>query len=189
MKSIFLLILTVLLVSVNVCSASDLKEGFLGTRWAQSADSLVGFSKVRENGKTSYYINPGRVYEINGRMVPHVVYGFFEGHLFGIYIRIDDDELFADVKDHLLSKYGTPAMKMEMKRELKTLQWKYDLIKIKLKSNPGGGPMKLAIYFTPLSKKINEELQEKFYDRSFKLFPIDKDRRPETYPSIPLLNF
>ncbi|MDP2647369.1 MAG: hypothetical protein Q8P24_20765 [Desulfobacterales bacterium] len=49
--------------------------------------------------------------------------------------------------------------------------------------------MKLAVYFKPLSEQLNESQEEDLYDKSWTLFPVDKNDRPQRLPSIPLLIF
>ncbi len=183
------LAILVLLLFGGVAAGADLKEGFLGHRWGAEISQLPDFSKIRENESVSFYVQPGRVHVINNTEVPHVVYGFHEGRLFAVYVRIDSDELFNDIKSYMISKYGNPSTTLAMKSEQKTYRWKYDPVKMKLKYSQKKDQMKLAVYYTPISSKVNEEQQENFYDQSFRFFPIDKDRKPETLPSIPLLQF
>ena len=115
----------------------------------------------------------------------------------------DGQEALDKVKDHFLNPRNVGEIKnadgvgtvgnptcgdvMTVYIEVKTDKIKN--IKMKLKMNEKSGHMKLAFYYTPLSVKINEIRQEEFYDNSFKLFPVDKNRKPETLPSIPLLRF
>jgi nitrate reductase beta subunit len=84
------------------------------------------------------------------------------------------------------SKYGIPEQTKQLKGEQTIYRWKYKDTKIKLKLNSSENTMKLAFYYTPLSKKVNEAQQEKFQKKSFKFFPIDKNKTPEF---MPLLQF
>ena len=189
MKTVSFSIMLIFLLGGSVAFSADLKDGFLGIQWGADASGLSNFSKVRENGNVSYYINPGQVYVINNIKVPHVVFGFYEGQFFAVYIKIDNIEVFSEMKGYMENKYGNPSTSIAMKSELKTYKWKYKKTKMKLKYYEKSGYMKLAFYYQPLSRKVNEENQEEFYDKSFRLFPIDKNRKPETLPSIPLLRF
>lgn len=189
MKAISFTIILIFFLGSSVGYPADLKDGFLGIQWGTNASSLSNFSKVRENGKVSYYINPNQVHVINNFKISHVVYGFYEDQFFAVYIKIDNIEVFSDMKSYMTTKYGNPSTSVAMKSELKTFKWKYEKTKMKLKYYEKSGYMKLAFYYKPLSQKINEESQEKFHDKSFRLFPIDKNDKPETLPSIPLLRF
>jgi hypothetical protein len=46
--------------------------------------------------------------------------------------------------------------------------------------------MKLGIYYTPISRLVNESLQERYNETAFKLLPKDK---PITPAHVPLLEF
>ena len=189
MKILLHMMLIILLLTGSIAFGSDLKDGFLGKRWGAEAGDLTGFTKIRDNGTVSFYVQPEEVHVINNTKVPHVVYGFFSGRLFAVYVRIDSDELFNEIKSYMISKYGNPSTTLALKSEQKTYRWKYKKIKMKLKFSQKKEQMKLAVYYTPISNKVNEDQQESFHDEAFRFFPIDKDRKPETLPSIPLLRF
>jgi hypothetical protein len=58
-----------------------------------------------------------------------------------------------------------------------TYQWKSKKTKIKLKTYEDRNDMKLALYYTPLSRRVNESQQEAFAENfSNPTFPLD-DRR------------
>jgi hypothetical protein len=61
----------------------------------------------------------------------------------------------------------------------RTYQWKAKNTKIKLKTYEDRNNMKMALYYTPVSKQVNEAQQEAFHE-SFTnpIFPLD-DRRME----------
>lgn len=176
-------------LSCGIVHSADLKDGFMETPWGSEVKNLVNFSKVKANGNVSYYVNPSRVFEFKENKIQNVIYGFYNEQFFAVYIKIDKIELFGEVKNYMTTKYGEPAQKMSMKSGLKTYRWKYKNVKMKLKENQKDGNVKLAFYYTPLSSKINEDRQEIFVEKSVKWFPIDKERPPETLPSIPLLRF
>ena len=189
MRKLALAVIFAVLLCSGTVDAADLKDGFLGVKWGTHASSLSMFSKVRENGDVTFYLNPTEVHVINNIEIPHVVYGFYLDQLFAVYIRIDTIEVFNEIKAHMTSKYGTPSKTVEMKNKQETYKWKYKKIKMKLKLNAKAGNMKLAFYFTPLSNKVNQGQQDQFYEKSFRLFPIDKEHKPTMLPSIPLLHF
>jgi hypothetical protein len=189
MKKLMLAVIFVFILYSGAVLAADLNDEFLGVKWGTRASSLSKFSKVRENRDVTYHVNPTEVHVINDIKIPHVVYGFYLDQLFAVYIRIDTIEVYNEIKTHMISKYGIPSSTVEMKNKQETHKWKYQKVKMKLKLNAKAGNMKLAFYFTPLSNKVNQGQQEKFYEKSFRLFPIDKENKPTTLPSIPLLRF
>jgi len=189
MRYRFLLFTLVFLQMGSPAYCADLKDGFLGLKWGTHAADLTGFSKLREHGKVTYYVNPDRVHILKDFEVSQVIYGFYAHQFFSVYIRIDRIDMFAEVKNYMTEKYGDPSVTLSMKNELKVYRWKYKKTKMKLKYYEKSGYMKLAFYYTPISQKVNEELQEQFYDQSIRFFPIDKDHKPRSLPSIPLLQF
>jgi len=189
MRYRFILFILVFLQMGGLGYSADLKDGFLGMNWKTHAADLSGFSKIREDGKVSYYIKPDQVHIIQDFEVSQVVYGFYEHQFFSVYVKIDRIDVFSEIKNYMTQKYGNPSVTLAVKSELKTYRWKYKKTKIKLKYYEKSGYMKLAFYYTPLSGKVNEENLEKLYDDTPRFFPIDKDRKPQSLPSIPLLQF
>jgi hypothetical protein len=65
---------------------------------------------------------------------------------------------------------GSPAQQT-------TYQWKSKETKIKLKTYENRDSMKLALYYTPLSRQVNEAQQEAFAENfNNPLFPLDERR-------------
>jgi hypothetical protein len=61
-----------------------------------------------------------------------------------------------------------------MPAEQTIYQWKRETTKIKLKIYENRNNMKMAFYYTPLSRKVNEGQQEAFYENfSRPRFPLD----------------
>jgi hypothetical protein len=76
--------------------------------------------------------------------------------------------------------YGLPKIKRAMPAEQTTYQWKHKKIKIKLKTYENRNNMKLAFYYTPFSRQVNESQQETFQE-NFKRprFPLDDQKRQD----------
>lgn len=189
MKIIVICPVLVLLLICSAAQGADLKDGFMQTRWGTAAADLAQFSKVRQNDEVAYYVNPSQLFEFDGNKIEDVIYGFYRNQFFAVYVKVDKIELFGRMKDYMTTKYGNPSQKVSMKTGLTVYKWKYEKVKMKLKASKKDGQMKLAIYYTPLSNKINEDQQEIFVDQSVKWFPVDRKRPPENLPSIPLLRF
>lgn len=174
----------------SVAGAMDLEEGFMGRLWASEISDQEGMTRLYATKAVAYYISPDEVYAIGDVPVPGVIYGFYYGKLFAVYIEVDTLEAYSDLRQYLQSNYGLPDKGAYMKSGLTVDKWKHKDIKIKLKSNEGTGKKKLAFYYTPLSEKLNEQELEAFerirVEKSRRLFPIDKDERPAM---IPLLRF
>ena len=174
------------LVCSGTLSAADLQDGIFGLQWRENLSQRDAFSKLRSSTHVDYYMKTGEVYSINDVAVSSVVYGSYADQFFAVYIKIETIEVFDDIRRYMKSRYGIPDKTEKLKNEQTEYRWKYKDIKIKLKLDEKENKMKLAFYYQPLSKKINEEQEEKFRSESLKLFPIDKKKKPEM---MPLLQF
>ena len=170
-------LLAVFLMSSGSLYAADLKDGFFDIQWRTDLSQTAGFKKVRENLNVSYFINPKLVYTINDIRIADVVYGSYANQFFAVYINIETIEVFAQLRRHMNRNYGLPKITRAMPAEQTTYQWKHKKIKIKLKTYENKNNMKMAFYYTPFSRKVNESQQEAFHE-NFRspIFPLD-DRR------------
>ena len=184
--SIWISIFFIFLATVGKIHAADLQEGFSGIKWGTNISDLSHFSKLGSKGRVSYYANPDQIHTIYEIDIPHVIYGFYDNKFFAVYIGIDKFEIYSQLKSHLASKYGNPDTTLTMRNEDTIYKWKYEQIKIKLKLRGRDNTMKLAFYYKPLSKEVNEIELEEFQDKSFRLFPVGKDKKWER---IPLFEF
>lgn len=175
-----------LLICVSGIHAADLKDEIFGLKWGTHLSGLNGFSKIWSRGNVDFYRKPGEVRTINDVEVNDIIYGFTDGQFFAVYIKIDSIDVFEDFRRYMKSKYGIPQKTMDVKNDLTVYRWKNNDVKTKLKIYEKINTMKLAFYYTPLSDKVNEELQEDLQKESFRFLPIEKDKRPD---SMPLLEF
>jgi hypothetical protein len=177
-KPIYLIfLLAVLLMSTGNLSAADLKDGFFDIQWKTNLSQMVGFKKVGENLNVSYFTKPKRVYTINDISITDVVYGSYADQFFSVYINIETIEVFTQLRRHMNRNYGLPRIAKKMPAEQTTYQWKHKKTKIKLKIYENRNNMKLAFYYTPLSRQVNESQQEAFHE-NFRspMFPLDNSR-------------
>jgi hypothetical protein len=177
-KPIYLIfLLAVLLMNTDSLYAHDLKDGFFDIQWKTNLSQTAGFKKVAENLNVSYFTNPKQVYSINDIKIPDVVYGSYANQFFAVYINIETIEVFTQLRRHMNRNYGLPGITKTMPAEQTTYQWKHKKTKIKLKLYENSNNMKMAFYYTPLSRQVNESQQEAFHEnfRSPR-FPLD-DRR------------
>jgi hypothetical protein len=177
-RSIHLIFLTaVFLMSTGSLNAADLKKGFFDIQWKANLSQMAGFEKVGENLNVSYFINPKRVFTINDIKFQDVVYGSYANQFFAVYINIDNIEVFAQLRRHMNRNYGVPKITRRMSAGQTTHRWKHEKTKIKLKTYENKNNMKLAFYYIPLSRQVNESQQEAFNENfSRSRFPLD-DRR------------
>lgn len=180
-RFIHLIFLTIaFLMSSGSLDAADLKKGFFDIPWKANLSQTAGFKKVGENLNVSYFINPNHVFTINEIKIQDVVYGSYANQFFAVYINIDHIEVFAQLRRYMNRNYGVPKITRTMPAEQTTYRWKHEKTKIKLKTYENGNSMKLAFYYTPLSRQVNESQQEVFYE-NFKRprFPLDDSKMHE----------
>ena len=176
-KLIFLImIVTIFAVSTHTIAA-ELKDGFFGIEWRANLAEISGFKKVGENLNVVYFANPERVFTIEDVKIQDVLYGSYTNQFFAVYINIQTIEVFSHLKRGFNSKFGVPKISMGSPEQQTTYQWKSKKSKIKLKTYADRNNMKLALYYTPLSRQVNEAQQEAFAE-NFKnpLFPLDNRR-------------
>ena len=157
--------------------AADLKNGFFDIRWKANLSQMAGFKKVGQNLNVSYYTSPEHVYTIDNIKISDVFYGTYADQFFAVYIDIETIEAFAQLRRHMNEIYGLPKIIRTMPAEQTIYQWKQKQTKIKLKTYDNRNDMKMAFYYTPLSRQVNETQQETFYE-NFKspTFPLDNRR-------------
>lgn len=176
-KPIYLIIMAAFILVSSRATAAELKDGFFGIKWRANLAELSGFEKVGENLNVIYFANPERVFTIDDVKIPDVLYGSYANQFFAVYINIQTIEVFSHLKRGFNSKFGVPRISMGSPAQLTTYQWKSKKTKIKLKTYENRDMMKLALYYTPLSRQVNEAQQETFAENfSNPLFPLDEDR-------------
>jgi hypothetical protein len=164
-------------MSTGSLNAADLKEGFFDIPWKANLSQTAGFKKVGENLNISYFINPKHVFTINEIRIQDVVYGSHADQFFAVYINIENIEVFAQLRRHMNRNYGVPKITRRMPAEQTIYRWKHAKTKIKLKTYPNRNNMKLAFYYTPLSRQVNESQIEAFQeDFRHPRFPLDDSR-------------
>ena len=170
-------IIVVFLIGTGSVHAAELKDGFFDIPWKTDLSELVGFKKVGENLDVIYFANPKRVFAFDDINISDVVYASFANQFFAVYINIETIEVFAQLRRQVNRKYGLPRIQLSMPSEQTTYQWKHQKTKIKLKTYENRNNMRMAFYYTPLSRNVNETQQEAFYENfSRPIFPLDDTR-------------
>lgn len=175
----FLYVCLIITFSFGLSQATEIKDGFMGTKWQTDLSSVENFLKINEKEELSYYVNPTVVYVINDIKIPQVIYGAYQNKFFAVYIGIDTFDVYSSLKRYITEKYGRSKMKIKINPDRTTHSWKQGDIKIKLKLNEETGDMKLGFYYTPLSNKVNAAQQEAL-QKEARRFKVDKERAVET---------
>ena len=187
MKSVCAVICAVLLLAPAAAMAGDLQQGIAGMKWGDPVMDLSRFKQVLSRGDVNLYVDTEGVYTIAKVEATRAVFGFYQDQLFAVFLAIASPEIFADVRRALKAQLGDPETTMTLKNPQKIYKWKRGKIRVKLKEYAATGEMKLAFYYTPLSRKLNQKQLEQVSDpERFRLFPITPHGRPR---AIPVLNF
>ena len=166
------------MMSAALLNAADFKNGFSDITWGTAPDQLQGFTKIAEDQNVSYYMNSEKQFKAFDTPVSYVVYAFYKQQFFAVFINMDSIITFSKVKKQLQDTYGPPDMAMETKRNQKTYSWQQNRVKIKLKSYDNENSMKLAVYYTPLSRLLNEERLEAYHpEKKFKFNVNERNLR------------
>lgn len=177
-----LLSVWVLLICVNsIARSEDLSKGFGGIEWGSKITSQRGLKAIGQKKDVTYYQNPRKKYDFDGEPLKRVVYGFFNKSLFAAYIDIDTLELFAKIKGKLQSSFGDYKKSTSLKHDLTEYRWTHKDVKIKLKQWGKSNKMKVAFYFMPLLRQVNEDEQERYQEKTIRYVPIELDKKPERW--------
>ena len=168
----------------TISIAAELQDGFLGYKWGGIISQYSELTGLYAKGDVTYYSNPGESYQIEDITVDDVVFGFFQGSLFAVYVGIDALETYDQVMLHMKLKYGFPDTKTSAKDHLTTFKWKYKDVAIKLKTDEIGGKMKLAFYYRPISGDLKKDQLDEISETSYRFFPIDKNKTPKMIPFL-----
>ncbi len=179
-------VVAVLLIPLASTHAADLNGEFLGIPWGAPVSDLKEMKLLHRKGATSFYAKPGVVHSIYEVKVPEVIYGFHENRFFAVYVNIKEMETFSRVKRYIVEKYGEPKRSAGLKSKQVVLKWKHQDVRIKLKNKNQYEKMKLAFYYLPISRSLNEAELEETQSGGVQFLPIEKDRVPDL---IPLLRF
>jgi hypothetical protein len=152
--------LLIFFLFISSAAAEEPKDGMHGMRWGSSADQHAHLTPVREAAPVTYYINSTMNYVVSNQPVPEVIYGFYKGRFFAVYIKLRSPDQFFNLTRHFTAKYGKPKVDHIAHIQQTVYRWKESDIKIKLKMTESTGNIKLAIYYSPLASELNQAIVE-----------------------------
>lgn len=185
MSRFYFSVVLILLATMTVM-ADDASLSLHGMTWGSPIEDHPNLVLVHETDMAAYYADDKTVYQVADQKVDRLVYGFYKGKLFAGFIHLSLPVQFVNLKSHFTKRYGPATISYGREGQPTVYRWKTGQIKIKLKTSETRKEMKLAVYFTPLSKKLNEERLENQADTPRRFLPIEKDKTPEM---IPLFRF
>jgi hypothetical protein len=185
-KHLWIIFATLFISMAQPAAAADLGSGFMDIPWATAVDELDQLRRIYSKSPVDFFMNPNKLHVIQGYEIPDLVYGFYNQQFFAVYINIDTIEVYSHLKRYISDKYGEPKMEMSSKSQQTIYKWTYKGVRIKLKYKEASGKMKLAFYYLPLAQALNEATLDGYQERSWRVLPVEKDKRPN---AIPLLVF
>ena len=167
-KSICIFTIASILVGHGV-HAADLSEGFSGLSWGTDLSTIENLSELSRKENVGYYFRFNEIGLVYNTYVDRVVYGFYQNKFFAVYFRIKSRKDFDKIKESMTSDYGLPRAQLRVNRTIYI--WEHKNINMKMKFYKKAGNHKLAYYYTPLSRKLNESRLEKNFEQFIKLVP------------------
>ncbi len=153
--------------SMLIAADTNLSQGFCDITWGTRADTITGLKEIANNADIFYYTRTENPYEIYGADLGRVVYGFFQGKLFSVFINITGKKKFEKTLEGLKGEYGSPRVQYRV--GLDVYIWESDKIKIKLKHFDDESIHKLAFYYTPISNVLSEKQTQSAEETIFNL--------------------
>lgn len=179
----------VLLISLFLYSgvwAEDLEDGFMGYVWGSDISKYSGLKQLYSKGGLTFYSSPGESYVIEDVTIGDVIYGFYQGKFYAVYINLDSLDKFDVIERKMKASYGLPDHNLSSKEQVFTYKWKYRDVKIKLKTDQLTGTMKVAFYHMPTAAGLEQERRLLEIENTDRYFPLEKN---DNIDMVPFLEF
>lgn len=170
-----------------LCSAAmayDFQQGIHGMKWGSSASQNADLLKVHETNLAAYYVKKNTYYRVSRQPIPGVFYGFYNDKFFAVFVKLRSADQFFRLKQAFDAKYGDAKSSINSQSQQQVYRWKNGDVKIKLKMRKAKEQFKMALYYAPLSTKLNEERLENIPPETYKLLA---PRESESAKEEPLL--
>jgi len=175
-----------ILISCTSAAAYDIQKGIHGMKWGSSISEYEELTKVHEKGQTAFGVNSNMSYQTGNQPIPGVFYGFYKNQLFAVFIKLRSPDQFSQLERQFSIKHGKPKTVYNAANRQTVYRWKDADVKIKLKMKESPAEYKLAIYYSPIAERLNQEHLEQIPDDALGSTPYNKDK---TAKSAPLLDF
>lgn len=175
-----------IVVFCTSAAAFDIQQGIHGMKWGSSISDYDELTKVHELDQAAYYANSNMVYQTANQPVPGVFYGFYKEQFFAVFIKLRSPDQFSHLERQFRVKHGTPKTTYIAATRQTVHRWKDNDVKIKLKLKESPVEYKMAIYYSPLAAKLNQEQLERGAPEAFDRTDSSKDKDVK---SAPLLDY
>jgi len=163
----FTLAIVLLFGLAHPLPAEDVQQVFSGIPWGSSIEAFQGLRETARSGDIAFYKRDKDMYSIADVALPDLVYGFYNGKFFSVYVKIANPDNFAKIKNFLDTVYG-PA-RAQLRLQATIFIWDYLNVKIKLKQALDTTDAKLVYYYVPLSVKANASRPNQDHEHIFEL--------------------
>ena len=182
----YIFICWLVIIFCTPAAAFDIQKGIHGMNWGSSISEYDQLAKVHETGQAAFYVNSNMSYQTASQPIPAVFYGFYKNQLFAVFIKLRSPDQFSQLERQFSTKHGKPKTDYTAANRQTVYRWQDADVKIKLKMKESPAEYKLAIYYSPLAAKLNQEQLEQIPDDALRSTPSEKDK---TLKSAPLLNY
>jgi hypothetical protein len=190
MKSVIIVITVVGIINIfaGTCMGEGLQNGFGGIEWSASLEQVKDCEMVGVQDGIQYYLRPNQPHTLLGESVPHVLYGFYLDAFFAVFIRIENDEVYARTRGRLMDLLGTPDASLDKEGVISTFRWTDADVRIELFNDRSKQGFRLEFYYLPIANKALRQQKKLVPPRwpKIKLFPAEKGDEPE---AIGILKF
>lgn len=162
----------------------DFEKGIHGMSWASSISEYGYLTKVRETEPIVYYVNEAMLYTLVNQPVPGVIYGFYKGQFYAVFIKLRSPDQFHHIKKRFSAEYGPARVKTTSAGDQTIYRWQERDVKIKLKIRESSDEMKLGIYYNPISNRTNLDTMEKIPPEAFRDQPSEYDPATRSAPLL-----
>ena len=165
-------------------AAEDIQRGIHGMQWGSPISTYDELTKVHEVNHAAYYANSNMVYQTANQPVPGVFYGFYKDQFFAVFIKLRSPDQFAQLERQFTTRHGKAKTTYYPASSQTVHRWKDADVKIKLKMKEATNEYKLAIYYAPLSSKLNREQLESIPPDAYDKVSPEKATAPKTAPLL-----
>ena len=174
------------LITIFCASAAayDIQKGIHEMNWGSVISQYDQLTKIHETGQAAFYVNSNMSYQTASQPIPAVFYGFYKNQLFAVFIKLRSPDQFSHLERQFSTKHGKPKTTYIAASRQTVYRWKDADVKIKLKMKESPVEYKLAIYYSPLAAKLNQEQLERIPDDALGSTPSQKEKTVKTAPLL-----
>jgi hypothetical protein len=163
----FVLTIVLLCGLADPLPAEDVQQVFSGIPWGSSITAFQGLRETARSGDIAFYKRDKDIYSIANVALTDIIYGFYDGKFFSVYLKISNPDDIETIKTSLDKVYGPARAQLRLHQTIYI--WDYLDVKIKLKQPRDASDAKLAYYYVPLSIKANASQPDQGQTHIFEL--------------------